>query len=91
MSDRITLKCFSCNDQKVIAKRFSLKEGWHFFCCPTGGIPVIKARPKGELKAQIRLCGLNDQDKEKLVMAAAFNDWLEKHKGCICFGIDLEV
>ncbi len=91
MSDRIYLVCNECEDKRVIAKRFCLEKGWKFFFAPDGGVEVINAESEQELKAQFDVGGLNCKEKVMLLKVISFNKWIEKHKFCNDFGIEMDV
>ncbi len=63
---------------------------WGFCCLPKEGSPILNADSKAELEAQIEVGGLNSEEKEKVVMVNAFNEWLEKHGRCTDFGIEVD-
>ncbi len=90
MSDRIYLVCGNCNEKRVIAKRFTLQQGWRFFFAPKDGIEMINADSEQELEAQIDVGGLNCKEKVTLVKVAAFSQWLKKHSFCDDFSIEVE-
>lgn len=98
MSDRIYIVCKEkdefCEEpdkKELIAKRFTLEQGWLFTCLPKEGITIISADSAEELKAQLEVGGLNDKEKTKITMINAFNDWLKKHQFCKDFEIEMDV